>query len=75
MNMSCGVRPHSIFSLRRVFQEESGTLRYLGWESSDTAHVSTDIDGNGILCEQFTAAQQDKAIRQTWLNLPNDPEP
>jgi len=75
MNMSCGVRPHSIFSLRKVFQEESGMLRHLGWESSDTAHGSTDIDGHGILWEPFTAAQQDKAMRQTWPNLPNDPEP
>ncbi len=63
------------FSIRKVFQEESGMLRHLGWESSDTAHGSTDLDGHGILWEPFTAAQQDKAMRQTWPNLPNDPEP
>ena len=63
------------FSIRKVSQEESGSLRHLGWESSDSAHFSTDIDGNGLLWEQITADQQDEEIRQTWPKRPNDTRP
>lgn len=40
------------FSIRKVSQEESGTLRHLGWESPDTTEFSTHIDVNHIPWEQ-----------------------
>ncbi len=54
------------FSIRTVPHDQSGTLRHLGWESSDAESFSTTIDVNHIPWEHFTAAQQDDEIRHTW---------
>ena len=54
------------FSIRKVPQDEGGTLRHLGWETPHAEEFSTDLDVNQIPWEQFTTDQQEEEIRRTW---------
>lgn len=53
-------------SIRLASKNEAGILRHLGWEVPDAASFTADADTNGIVWEQFTAAQQANEIREAW---------
>ena len=53
-------------SVRRDATAAPGSLRHLGWENADADEFSTDIDVNGIVWEDFSAAQQADEIERMW---------
>ena len=52
-------------SIRKT-HETSGTMRHLGWEDTDAAEFSTEIDCNGIIWERFAASHQAQEINEIW---------
>ena len=54
------------FSIRKVADAQAGTLRHLGWEDESAAAFTSSIDGNGIVWERFTEAQQLDEIKSLW---------
>jgi len=53
-------------SVRQDSNCKPGELRHLGWEDSDAAAFSQEIDVNGIIWERFSAEQQADEINELW---------
>ncbi len=56
-------------SVRKTGDDATGTLRHLGWETDAAETFSSETDCNGIVWEQFTAAQQAQEIQALWPNV------
>lgn len=54
------------FSVRQDKKMDTGSLRHLGWEDSEAAEFSQDIDVNGILWERFNSQHQLDEINDLW---------
>jgi putative redox protein len=54
------------FSVRHDHEKPAGTLRHLGFEDPQASTFSTSTDCNGIVWEQFSAAQQAEEIRTAF---------
>ena len=52
------------FSIRKG--QNSGRLRHIGFEDSNTPAFREEADINGVVWEYFTALQQKKEIRELW---------
>ena len=61
-------------SVRRDDSCSPGSLRHLGWEDPTAPHFSAETDVNGIVWENFTAAQQGKEINEIWSKINYQPE-
>ena len=60
-----------------VRQDDScspGSLRHLGWEDPAAPQLSVETDVNGIIWENFTAAQQGEEINEIWSEVNYHPE-
>lgn len=61
-------------SVRRDKFYSPGSLRHLGWEDSHASEMTSEIDVNGIIWENFTAKQQAAEIREIWSEVDYRPE-
>lgn len=51
------------FSIRKVTDAKTGTLRHLGWEDASANSFSSTIDVNGIVWERFAESHQRDEIK------------
>lgn len=56
-------------SVRRDDSCSTGSLRHLGWEDPAASQLSAETDVNGIVWENFTAAQQAEEIKEIWSEV------